>query len=427
MRLTDIVNKAWQKVVNKVKRPELEEWYKLAEFLGIDKHTDRDIRSEVTYFTCLKLLSEAIGKLPLKLMKKTPKKGVKEATRHPLYNILRNRPNRHMTSTTWKSVMEYQRNHNGNAFAYIDGYGDKMQLIPLDADKVTIYYDDAMLLSEVPDIWYIYQIGTKSYKFSSEEVIHLKSTISDGIEGIPVRQILQSTITGNQKAQKLQNAMYESGFMAKAVVQHTGSLSDENVKSFLKNIERYAKGDVTAGKGIIPIPVGSTFTPLNTSLGDNQFLELKKYSALQIASAFGIKPVQINDYSKSSYASSENQNLAFLVDTLMVIIGQYEEELNYKLLSDKDLAAGYFFKFNVGALLRADLKTQVDTLTKGISSFLYMPNEAREHLDLEAVPGGDTLVGNGSTIRIEQVGTQWSTLADPSTDTSVAKGGEKVA
>ena len=49
---------------------------------------------------------------------------------------------------------------------------------------------------------------------------------------------------------------------------------------------------------------------------------------MQIASAFGIKPVQINDYSKSSYASSENQNLAFLVDTLLFILKQYEEELN---------------------------------------------------------------------------------------------------
>ena len=142
-------------------------------------------------------------------------------------------------------------------------------------------------------------------------------------------------------------------------------------------------------------------------------MELKKYSALQIASAFGIKPVQINDYSKSSYASSENQNLAFLVDTLLFILKQYEEELNYKLLNEKEIRKGYYFKFNTGMLLRADLKTQVESLTQGISGGLYTQNEARSFLDLEAKPGGDYLIVNGSMIRSEQIGAQYQINEDP--------------
>ena len=387
---------------------DLTEWIKLADFLGIDKNMDADERAEATYFACLKILSEAVGKLPLKLLQKTKKNGVIEAVKHPLYNLLRNRPNKYMTATIFKSTIEQLRDHYGNAYALIAGYGKEMQLIPLDSSQVTIYYDDGKLLSEIPDIWYVYSIGGKSYKFSSEEILHFKtSSTFDGIKGLSVREMLSSTIKGNQKAQKMQNALYDSGFTAKAVVQYTGNLKDESVKNFLKNIENYAKGNVDAGKGLVPIPLGTQLTPLTTKLGDNEFLELKKYSALQIAAAFGIKPVQINDYSKSSYASSENQNLAFLVDTLMFILNQYEEELNFKLLSDLEIKQGYYFKFNTGALLRADLKTQVESLTKGIANFLYTPNEARAFLDLEAMPGGDVLIGNGSTIKVEQIGTQY--------------------
>ena len=342
---------------------DLSEWYKLADFLGIDKNMNDDERSEATYFACLKILSEAVGKLPLKLLQKTKKNGVVEAIKHPCYNLLRNRPNRFMTATIFKSTVEQLRNHYGNAYVYIDGAGKNMQLIPLDSSKVQIYYDDGMLLSKVPDIWYIYTSGDNTYKFSSEEILHLKTSSSlNGTEGLSVREMLRSTIQGNQKAQQMQNALYDSGFTAKAVVQYTGNLKDESVKNFLKNIENYAKGKVDAGKGLIPIPLGTQMTPLTTKLGDNEFLELKKYSALQIANAFGIKPVQINDYSKSSYASSENQNLAFLVDTLMFILSQYEEELNYKLLSDLEIKQGYYFKFNTGALLRADMKTQIESL-----------------------------------------------------------------
>lgn len=387
---------------------DLSEWYKLADFLGIDKNMNDDERAEATYFSCLKILSEAVGKLPLKLLRKTKKQGVIEATQHPLYNVVRNRPNKFMTSTTFWGTNEYQRNHYGNAVSLIVGYGTNIQLIPLDYSQLQIWYDDGKLLSDVPDVWYLYSIGGKTYKFSSEEVLHFKSSITDdGIEGLSVRNILRSTIVGNKKAQAMQNALYDSGFTAKAVVQYTGNLKDESVKNFLQNIEKYAKGEVDAGKGLVPIPLGTQLTPLTTKLGDNEFLELKKYSALQIAAAFGIKPVQINDYSKSSYASSENQNLAFLVDTLLFILKQYEEELNFKLLSDKEIRMGYYFKFNTGMLLRADMKTQVESLTKGIANFLYTPNEARAYLDLEAKDGGDELLGNGSTVLASQIGVQY--------------------
>ncbi len=397
---------------------DLSEWYKLADFLGIDKNMDDDAKAEATYFACLKILSESVGKLPFKLYKKTKKQGVIEATDKAIYNVVRNRPNRFMTSTNFWAKIEEHRNHYGNAYALIDGYGEKTQLVVLDSSKMQIWYDDAKLLSEVPDVWYLYSNGGKTLQFSSEEILHFKTSITsdDGIEGLAVRKILASTIQGNQKAQKMQNALYDSGFTAKAVVQYTGNLKDESVKHFLTNIERYAKGEVDAGKGLVPIPIGTQLTPLNTKLGDNEFLELKKYSALQIAAAFGIKPVQINDYSKSSYASSEAQNLAFLVDTLLFILKQYEEELNFKLLSDKEIKQGYYFKFNTGMLLRADLKTQVESLTKGISSFLYTPNEARAYLDLEAKEGGDELIGNGSTIKVGQIGMQYKNSSNGSTE-----------
>ena len=57
-------------------------------------------------------------------------------------------------------------------------------------------------------------------------------------------------------------------------------------------------------------------------------------------------------------------------------------------------------------LLRADLKTQVESLVRGISGGLYTNNEARAFLDLDAKEGGDYLIVNGSMVRVEQVGIQ---------------------
>ena len=309
--------------------------------------------------------------------------------------------------------MEQNRNHHGDAYAWIKGAGKKTSLWILPSEDVEIWYDDQKILSDVSDIYYIYSHGGKLYKFSSEQIIHLKTSSSfDGIKGIPVREQLKSTISGNIKSQKMLNQMYKSGFTAKAVVQYTADLSEENLKKFKDKIEDFAGSDLDDEevKNIIPIPIGTTLTPLNVKLADSQFIDIKKYSALQIASAFGIKPNQIGDYEKSSYASAEAQQLSFYVDTLLYILKQYEEELNYKLLSREEIDNGYYFKFNVAVILRADLKTQIETLSQAVSNFIYTPNEARALLDKPAVPGGNKLLGNGASIPVELAGTQYTNL-----------------
>ena len=331
--------------------------------------------------------------------------------KHPLYYILHDRPNPYMTATSFWSTVEYNRNHYGNAYVWIQGAGKNMRLWILPSNEVEVWYDDAKILADQPDIFYLYSAGEQTYKFGSEEILHFKSSNTlNGILGVSVQNQLKITIGGAVKSQKMLNRMYSSGFTAKAVLNYTGSLNDANVKELVRMTEAYAKGELSneGVENIIPIPLGFSLTPLNVKLADNQFIEVKQYTALQIASAFGIKPYQIGDYTKSSYASAEAQQLSFYVDTLLYIIKQYEEELSYKLLTADEIAAGYHFKFNVSVILRADLATQIKTLSQGVSNFIYTPNEARAMLDLESKDGGDRLLGNGASIPVELTGSQYT-------------------
>ncbi|MFQ8652503.1 phage portal protein [Hominilimicola sp.] len=408
MKLRQRVKRAYNAFRNKSENNDF------LDFLGV-RNVPTNALSEATYFACLKVLSEAIGKLPLKLLHYNDQNGVITARDHPLYTVLRDRPNPYMTSTTFWSTVEYNRNHYGNAYVLIDGAGEKTRLWIMPSDEVEVWYDDMKLLGDIPDIYYIYSHGGKRYKFGSEEVMHFKtSNMLDGIVGISVQDQLKATIEGGAKAQALINKMYDSGFTAKAVLQYTGSLSDDNVKSFVAGIESYAKGELKNEgiENIIPIPLGATLTPLNVKLADNQFIEVKQYTALQIASAFGIKPYQIGDYTKSSYASAEAQQLSFYVDTLLYIVKQYEEELTYKLLAPEECQQGYHFKFNIDVILRADFATKINTLSTAVNSFLYTPNEARAKLDLGNIEGGDRLLGNGASIPVQLTGSQYMTNSD---------------
>jgi len=375
-------------------------------WLGIDSDTPRDKLSEATYFACLKILSESLGKMPLKMYQST-EKGIVKSDKSDMYNILKLRPNPYMTSSIFWSTVEMNRNHYGNAYVWCRYDGPELKdLWIMQSQYTDVLIDDAGLCGTIGKLWYRYNDPRtgKLYTFNSDEVMHFKTSATfDGIIGMPVQDILKHTVEGSLESQKFMNNLYKSGLTGKAVLEYTGDL-DQNAKDRLvKGFEDFSNGSKNAGK-IIPVPLGMKLVPLNIKLTDSQFFELKKYSALQIAAAFGIKPNQINDYEKSSYASAEAQNLAFYVDTLLYILKQYEEEMTYKILSDRFVEEGYYFKFNVNVILRADLKTQMDSLSSAVQNGIYKPNEARDFLDMPMDDYGDVLMANGNYIPLSMLG-----------------------
>lgn len=284
---------------------------------------------------------------------------------------------------------------------------------------VQIIIDDAGIFAGVGRLWYVYtdpQTGSR-YVFGTDEVMHFKTSFSfDGITGVPVQQILRETVAGASASQEFMNNMYESGLTAKATLEYTGELNEGAKEALRKSFEEFGSGARNVGK-ILPVPLGMKLTPLDIKLSDSQFFELKKYNALQIAAAFGVKPNQINDYSKSSYANSELQQLSFYVDTELYVIKQYEEEINFKILSEEEQDDGFYYKFNEKVLFRTDSKTQMEYLKNGVQGMIMKPNEAREKLDLSDADGGDELYANGNIVKLTQAGAAYAKQIE-STDES---------
>ena len=109
-----------QKIVNWWKGPEDVDETKQAiginspsflEALGIKKHNNP--LAEVTYFTCLKMMSETLGKMPIKMYRST-EKGTKAADETESSKLLTERPNPLMTPAIFWSAVENNRNHYGN-------------------------------------------------------------------------------------------------------------------------------------------------------------------------------------------------------------------------------------------------------------------------------------------------------------------------
>ncbi|MDO7487037.1 phage portal protein [Peribacillus frigoritolerans] len=375
---------------------------------------------EATFYTCLRILSDTVSKLPLKLYQETSN-GTDKADNHYLYNKLKLRPNKNMSSSDFWKMVEYQRNYYGHSVVVIETApnGQVKGLHPLDMAKVQIWIDDKAVIGKDSAIWYVYQGTNAEYKFRSDEVLHFKGMTRDGIQGMAIKDYLATTIENLQYGSDYTNKYFKGGLSAKGILQYTGDIKEEGANALKARFEKMATGMDNVGK-ILPVPVGFSFQTLNTTMADAQFFENMNLTIRQITSAFGIKQHQVNDLSGAKFNNVQQQNEEFYRDTLQSILTMYEQELTYKLLTEKEVNAGMFFQFNVDSILRTDLKTRYEAYNLGISGGFLTPNEVRAKEDMPRVEGADQLMANGSMQPVTKLGMAY----EQPTKNEPLKGGE---
>lgn len=381
---------------------------KLLEWLGIELDDinvkGKNALKEATVFACIRILSEAVAKLPLKIYQ--DQDGIKKATDHYLYSILKTRPNPLMSSFNFFTCTEAQRNTHGNSYANIEfGRRGKIKALwPMDAEKVEIWVDDKGILSSDNKLWYIVNLDSgKQVKLRPEEVLHFKGFTLDGLSGITPLEYLKKLIENGVSGTEYINKFFQNGMQTKGIVQYVGDLNEKAEKTFREKFEQMSSGLKNAHR-ISLLPIGYQFQPISLKLTDAQFLENTELTIRQIAAAFGIKMHQLNDLERATHTNISEQQRQFYIDTLMAILTMYEQELTYKLLLNSELDKGYYCKFNVDAITRADIKTRYEAYRIGVQGGFLKPNEVRAREEMEAAEGGDTLLVNGNMVPITEAG-----------------------
>lgn len=391
---------------------------RLLEWLGIepDELNVRGSRAlrEATVYACIKILAEAVAKLPLKVYRESDK-GIEKATSHPLYPLLKSRPNPYMTASDLFRAVETQRNLYGNAYIVPEFHASGPQrgqikwLWPVDYHSVEIWIDNRGLFEPRYKVWYIVRIQGQEYRLAPDEIVHLKSAITlDGVVGVSPLDYLRWLVEAGAAGTRHIRDFFKQGLQVRGLIHYTGDLNEDAERKFRERFERMAAGLKNAHR-VALLPIGYTFQPLEISMTDAQFMETSQLTIRQIANAFGIKMHQLNDLSRATHTNIEQQQKQFYADTLQSILTQYEQELTYKLFTPTELQRGYYLKFNVDSILRSDLLTRFNAYRVGIQGGVLKPNEARALEDLPPEPGGDRLYVNGAIVPL---------------DTFAAKGGE---
>jgi HK97 family phage portal protein len=347
-----------------------------------------------------------VGRLPLNLHQEKGRENVK-IKKHLGYRTLRVRPNAFQTPFVFKRQITAHALLWGNGRAAIHRDGMRTELIPLlpdrcethliNGEKVHFYKPDR---DERFSFWddvkkavdESIQTGLPSsvMAFGDSEVLHIHGLGFDGVSGQSLISLASQSwglgIGAEAQERARQKRGYAGGLMLEAP---QGALRNEDeAKRFLDHFRKNHDGEENAGRTGL-LREGITASAKAMSNADAQFIEQRKFQRQEAALWFLLEQI-LGDDSSVSYKSLEQKNLAYLQNCLGSWLTTWEEECEAKLLTEIDVARGFYFKFNDGALLRSDKVTTATTVSTLIRARVINPNEGRDMFDLNPYQGGDS-------------------------------------
>lgn len=334
-----------------------------------------------TVFSCIRVLSEGVGSLPIHLYKKDGKKKTK-ATEHPLYKVLHMQPNDEMNSMTFWEMATAHQALNGNFYAQIirNRSGKIISLYPLIATNMQKYR------LEDKSIIYVYSINNRTYEFKKEDIFEVIGLTLDGFTGLSPVSYQREALGLGKAAEEYGATFFENNATPPLAIEVPHSLTDDEYKR-LKDSWQEAYSGGNAHKTAL-LEGGAKATKIGMSNTDSQFLETRKFQRSEIAGMFRVPLHLIGDLEKSSFSNISEQSQELVKYTLHPYLVRFERAINTQLLTSKE-SETYYAKFNVDGLLRGDIKSRYEAYNVGRNMGVLSANEIRDKEDMNPIDNGD--------------------------------------
>ncbi len=367
-----------------------------------------------TYLTCVRILSESIGSLPLRVYEKMPR-GQRPAPDHYLYYLLTERPNPQMSATVFFQTLMTAAIGWSNAYAQIerDSSGARpVALWPLNPWKTKPVRKNGVLYFETTDT------GDGLPKIiKSEDMIHIVGFTFDGLQGTPFSRLARQCIGLALVAARFGARFYANGARNSFFLQADHDLSPEELTEMRLDVEALSTG-ANAWR-VANLPNGVKIVPVETDPNAlAEYTTTAKYTRDEIAAFMRVPGYMVGSTEKILKSTVEAQNREFLSYSLQPWLTKIQQEFQYKLLPSMGRAANqYTLRHYLDGLLAADTLTLTAKQTAGRMGGWLSANDIREQLGMVPVEGGDVYIRPLNYVDAAQDSVPEETDTDP-TDTS---------
>jgi len=332
-------------------------------------------------WACVRLLSESVSTLPLKIYERQADGSRKPATDHPVYQVLCRRPNMEMTPSRFMLMLVASICLRGNAFIEKKMIGSKLvSLVPLLPQNMVVKRLENGRLE------YTYTESGQKRVIPEKNLMHIRGFGLDGVCGMmPMREgrdVIGAAMAVEESAAKIfENGLQSSGFLS------AEQALDAEQRERLRGYMQAFTGSKNAGK-IMVLEGGLKYQNVTMNPEAAQMLESRAFSIEEICRWFRVPAFMVGHADKqSSWASSvEGMNLQFLTNTLRPLLVNIEQEISRCLLDgDDDL----FAEFSVEGLLRADSAGRSAYYTTALQNGWMSRNDVRRLENMPPIEGGD--------------------------------------
>lgn len=346
-------------------------------------------------FACLRVLSQGCAQVPFKLMREVEKDGlrtIEPARDHPLYDLMTVAPNAWQTSFEFREQLVIHA-ALGNAYVWMNRglTGNRLlEVIILDPGRMQVEQPDPF---EPPVFKYSLKDG-KTITFSSEQIWHVRGPSWAGFAGLPVLQIAREALGLAIATEETHARLHEKGVRPSGTYSIDGKLSKEQHDQLRKWIVETTNGE-NAGSPLI-LDNGAKWLSQTMSGVDAQHLETRRFQIEEVCRFTGVSPLMVFYSDKATtYASAEQMFLAHVVHTLAPWYARIEQSADKALLTQKERAAGLYWKFNAAGLLRGAMKDQGEFFSRllgaGGTRQVATVDEIRALMDWNPL-GGDAAI-----------------------------------
>lgn len=348
-------------------------------------------------FACVRVLSESIAQLPLKLMQEDGRNR-EPAKSHPLYRMLNFLPNPEMTSAEFRLTMMGHLALWGNAYAQIvfDRAGRRRELWPLRPDRMTVVRaQDGQRL-------YRYQTAKGTEDFEWPEIMHLRGGSLDGMVGYSPVALVRRTFEMKSRMDDYGAAFWENDARPGMVLKHPKTLSDKARSNILDSWEDRHRGPAKTNRPAL-LEEGLDIVSVGIPQTDAQFLESQKFTRSEIAAIFRVPPHMIGDLDRATFSNIEEQAQEFVDYTLAPWIVIWQQAIKRDLLWSWEQDR-YYAHFAVQALLRGKHTDRAQFYHTMQQVGAMSPNDIREYEDLNPIDGGDVYLVPLNMQNVEMAG-----------------------
>ena len=238
----------------------------------------------------------------------------------------------------------------------------------------------------------IFNVTGETRALTQDEIVFIPDVVKPGsLRGISRVEALRENFGLASALEKYAARFFGSGTQTSGVLEVPGNLTAEQAKSMQEAFDSRHRGWARAHKTAI-ITGGAQYKPTNVPNDQAQFLDSRRMAVEDVARAFNIPPHLLGLPGTNTYASVEQNNIAFVTHTLRPIAQKIEGALT-ALLSQETGKEAAFVKFSLDGLLRADVNSRTEAYARGLQSGYYKINDIRRFEDLEPIddPSAETV------------------------------------